>query len=150
MKDVDKLLKKAKTLLGKIVIALFPDNEDGFLDCLGVLPEKYMHKNPDGTCGYDFLSALADTAKDDWKDYDDSVEIPYTDLDINLKNGSEDTKKVEEPWKYPFWNSLSRSDKQEILSDLGIQPEAMEELIQYTAEHPEHKNGKSRNLFGWG
>ena len=71
MRNVDRLLSKAKALLDSVVGIFFPGNDDKFLECLGVDPEEYKHTNSDGTVGYDFLQALSDTAREDWKESED-------------------------------------------------------------------------------
>ena len=45
----------------------WPDDDDGFLECLGVDKEKYHMKNPDGSNGFDVIRALSDTAAEDWR-----------------------------------------------------------------------------------
>lgn len=67
MRGIDQMIRKAKALLTDATCSLFSDNDDGFIDALGVDPEKYKRTAPDGTVGYDFLKALSDTAKEDWK-----------------------------------------------------------------------------------
>lgn len=66
MKDVNRLLERARTILGSLAFGIFPDNDDGFLDALGVDKAKYEVRNQDGTVGYDFLAALNDIAREDW------------------------------------------------------------------------------------
>ena len=145
MKNVDKLLRKARTLLDRIVDALFPDNEDGFLDCLGVDPEKYKRTHADGTFGYDFLAAIADTAKEDWENWDE--DIPAT---VFTGDSSDETDIQNEPWKYPCWNSLTKTEKREILFGLGIKEESIENFMEYAEKQPKQEKGKNYNLFGWG
>lgn len=70
MKRIDKLIKQALQAAGDFVRDFFPGNDDGFLEALGVDPEKYKHVAPDGTVGYDFLAALNDQAREVWEDYD--------------------------------------------------------------------------------
>ena len=74
MKDVDRLLERAMSIHNSFDFGLFPDNEDGFLDALGVDKTKYEIKHLDGTAGYDFLSALNDAAKEVWG-MDDTEEL---------------------------------------------------------------------------
>lgn len=150
MRNVDKLLRKAKTLLDRVVEVLFSDNEDGFLDCLGVDPEKYVHVYADGSFGYDFLSAIADTAAEDWADGDDYIGSTNFPEEIQEYAPDEETEIPEEPWKRPWWNSLARSEKEEILLELGIPEESMGDFMEYIKEQPKEKKGKSCNLFGWG
>lgn len=147
MKDVDKLLRKAKALLDRIIEVLFPDNEDGFIDCLGVDPEKYKHIYSDGSVGYDFLKALADTAKEDWEDVDDDAAVFYEEPECPETDPESDFSKA--PWKYPGWNSMTRAEKQEMLAELGIPEEQTEQYMQYSGMQ-QNKKAKSRNLFGWG
>lgn len=67
MKRIDKLIKKAVHLAGGFVKTLLPGNDDGFMDALGVDPDKYKHVASDGTVGYDFMAALNDVAKECWE-----------------------------------------------------------------------------------
>lgn len=71
MKDVNRLLERARAILGSLDFGLFPDNDDGFLDALGVDKTKYEVKHPDGTIGYDFLAALSDLAVEDWSGFEE-------------------------------------------------------------------------------
>ena len=71
MKDINRLLERAMAIHNSFDFGLFPDNDDGFLDALGVDKAKYEIKHLDGTVGYDFLSALNDTAKEVWEMGDD-------------------------------------------------------------------------------
>lgn len=66
MKDVDVLLKRARMLATAIDNGEFTDDEDGFLEALGVDKSKYEVRHKDGTMGYDFLAALNDLAKEVW------------------------------------------------------------------------------------
>lgn len=69
MKKVDRLIKKAKRFAGRVISTIFPGNNDGFIEALGVDPEKYKHVSSDGTVGYDFMAALNDIAPECWNDY---------------------------------------------------------------------------------
>ena len=66
----DSIRKKISTiemrLKGKI--SFFPDDSDGFITALGVNPQKYELKNPDGSTGYDAIRVLSDLAAEDWKE----------------------------------------------------------------------------------
>lgn len=66
MKDVDKLLERARIILNALDIGLFPPDDDEFIEALGVDKLKYEVKHQDGTVGYDFLAALNDTVKEVW------------------------------------------------------------------------------------
>lgn len=55
----NRLIAQAKE---RIAAGEFPDNEDGFIEALGLNPENYRVAGG----GYDFLQALADTAALDW------------------------------------------------------------------------------------
>ena len=68
MKRIDKLIKQAIHLSVSFVRTYFPGNDDGFMDALGVDPEKYKHVASDGTVGYDFMAALNDVAKECWNE----------------------------------------------------------------------------------
>lgn len=68
MKNLDKLIRKAKEILQTGIELLFPGDEDGFMEALGVRREDYAVELPDGTLGYDFLKALEDTAPLDWEE----------------------------------------------------------------------------------
>ena len=72
MKNIDRLLSKAKALLAVAAGVFFPDDMDSFMEALGVDLEKYKRINPDESIGYDFIQALRDTAAEDWKE--DSAE----------------------------------------------------------------------------
>ena len=70
MKRIDRLLQKAKERFNATIEHLFPGDADGFMDALGVDKDKYKVEYPNGEVGYDFLKALADTARKDWGDYE--------------------------------------------------------------------------------
>ena len=74
MKRVDRLIKKAKSMIIKTITGLFPPNDDGFMDALGVDPEKYKRTASDGTVGYDFLAALNDIAAECWEGWENDEE----------------------------------------------------------------------------
>lgn len=67
MKKIDRLIKGAKKMASDCVVLLFPGNDDGFIDALGVDLELYKHVSSDGAVGYDFLTALNDIAAECWK-----------------------------------------------------------------------------------
>lgn len=56
------------------------NEEDGFVEALGVDLQIYQVKNRYGSIRYDFMRALSDTAAEDWKDYgeeeNDYAELP--------------------------------------------------------------------------
>ncbi len=54
MNRIDKLLSKAQELACAAMEMLFPSDEDGFLEALGINREKYAVELPDGSTGYDF------------------------------------------------------------------------------------------------
>lgn len=66
----EKIKKRIAVLESHIKNAfpLFFDDSDGFLSALGVDPERYAVKNPDGSTGYDAIKALSDLAAEDWKE----------------------------------------------------------------------------------
>lgn len=68
MKRIDKLIKQASHLAGSVVRMFFAGNDDGFIDALGVDPEKYKHVAPGGMVGYDFMAALNDIARECWSE----------------------------------------------------------------------------------
>ena len=68
MKRIDKLIKQADHLARSFAQLFFPGNDDGFIDALGVYPERYKHVASDGTVGYDFMAALNDVAKECWSE----------------------------------------------------------------------------------
>lgn len=68
MKKIDKLIKRAKNLLTGIITDIYPSNDDGFINALGVEPELYAVQLPNGTVGYDAMKVLNDTALIDWAD----------------------------------------------------------------------------------
>jgi hypothetical protein len=99
VKDVDKMLQRARALLTTLTCALLCDNEDGFLNALCVNPEKYKRTAPDGTVGYDFLAALMDTAKEDWST-EEAPEEPEVFICAALQEeetGPEEEGKEENP-----------------------------------------------------
>lgn len=67
MRNVSKLLKKAKFSMMELLRWCFPPDDDDFIKALGVAPEKYTVKNPDGTIGYDFMAALNDVSAEVWE-----------------------------------------------------------------------------------
>ncbi len=68
MRDVERLLERARAIKGSFQFGLFPDDDDGFMEALGVDKSKYEVKYQDGTVGYDFLAALNDLAAEDWNE----------------------------------------------------------------------------------
>ena len=70
-----KLLDRLKALERRIFAKLpfWPDDSDKFVEALGVDADCYRKLNADGSTGFDYIAALADTAAEDWKDID------YTD-----------------------------------------------------------------------
>lgn len=146
MKDVEKLLRKAKALLDQVADALFPDNADGFLECLGVEPKKYERRQPDGSIGYDFLKVLADTAVEDWEDCEGIEKFMNEMQSCEIVDDVEEDAFIKNPWSYPGWNSLTRAEKQKILKTLDIPEENMEQYIKYTGVQQK----PAKDLFGWG
>jgi hypothetical protein len=67
MKLIDRLLKQAKEILTAVSFD-FDDNEDGFIEALGLDPEKYRIDYPNGEHGYDMIKALFKVSEDQWKD----------------------------------------------------------------------------------
>lgn len=70
MKRIDNLIKKAGTALQGVrdmLCIFFPPDDDEFVRALGIDPEQYAVQNPDGSIGYDFLSALNDIAGEVWQ-----------------------------------------------------------------------------------
>lgn len=65
MNKLDKLLSKVQEMARSALEMLFPPDEDGFLEAMGIDKEKYAVELPDGSTGYDFLQALNDTAADE-------------------------------------------------------------------------------------
>lgn len=55
---IDKLLKKAYRLACEIIEAMYPDNEDGFIEALGLNPKDYEIVSNDVVVGYDDMAAL--------------------------------------------------------------------------------------------
>lgn len=71
MKLIDRLLMQAK----KILTAKHFDydtNEDGFIEALGLDPERYRVDYPNGEHGYDALKALYEVEKGLWDDYEEN------------------------------------------------------------------------------
>ena len=68
MKNLDKLIQRTKEILQTGIERLFPGDDDGFMEALGVKQEDYAVELPDGARGYDFLKALEDTAPLDWEE----------------------------------------------------------------------------------
>ena len=68
MKNLDKLIQRTKEILQTGIERLFPGDDDGFMEALGVKQEDYVVELPDGAQGYDFLKALEDTAPLDWEE----------------------------------------------------------------------------------
>lgn len=68
MKKINRLIKRARQLTNTCIAFIFPGNEDGFIDALGVDPEKYKRTSRDGAVGYDFMAALNDIAAECWEE----------------------------------------------------------------------------------
>lgn len=68
MKNIDRLMKKAGTLLSLIFEPLFPSNDDDLLDALGVDPVAYARELSDGSTGYDVVSAMSNVAREVWSE----------------------------------------------------------------------------------
>lgn len=71
MKRLDKLLKQARRSLSDVLTALFPADDDAFIEALGVDPARYRVEDSAGNVGYDFMAALNDTAVEVWGNYAD-------------------------------------------------------------------------------
>ena len=67
-----KLLDRLKALERRLFAKLpfWPDDSDRFMEALGVDASRYERENADGSTGFDFIAALADTAAEDWRDND--------------------------------------------------------------------------------
>lgn len=61
--------KRLKVLEQKIWAKLlfWPDDSDGFIAALGRDPDEYRVCNPDGSIGFDAITALSITAAEDWR-----------------------------------------------------------------------------------
>lgn len=68
MKKIDRLLEVANEASRCVSMSLFPGDDDGFLEALGVDPVKYEKKHSDGNVGYDIMAALNSVAAEVWKD----------------------------------------------------------------------------------
>lgn len=68
VKRIDRLLKKARVIAEKVLVAILPGDEDEFMDALGVEKEKYAVEQRDGSIGYDFIKALGDIVGKVWND----------------------------------------------------------------------------------
>ena len=67
-----KLLDRLKAMERQIFAKLpfWPDDSDQFMEALGVDASRYEKVNADGSTGFDYIAALADTAAEDWRDID--------------------------------------------------------------------------------
>lgn len=68
-----RLLDRIKALERRLFAKLpfWPNDSDRFIEALGVDASKYAMKNADGSTGFDYIAALADTAIEDWIDETD-------------------------------------------------------------------------------
>ena len=66
MKRINALLKKAKKISETVVRSIFSQNEDGFLEALGVNPSMYEVKQNVVLVGYDCMRALKDIVDEVW------------------------------------------------------------------------------------
>ena len=67
-----RLIDRIKALERRIFAKLpfWPDDSDKFVEALGVDADCYRKLNADGSTGFDYIAALADTAAEDWRDND--------------------------------------------------------------------------------
>lgn len=56
---IDILLKKARALCNEILEAMYSDNEDEFIEALGLNPKDYEIVSNDAVVGCDDIAALA-------------------------------------------------------------------------------------------
>lgn len=156
MKKINKLIKDAKQLLGDMVKTFFSGNEDGFLEALGVDPEKYKHAAPDGTIGYDFMAALNDTVAESWNEYVEAYSDETSEMETNMAESSQNDSEIsidwsDDPRKHHSWNVLSSEEKEVALRQYaesnGLEVDKLPE-IEATAETK--VKPKNKKLFGWG
>lgn len=66
MKLIDRLLKQAKRMLSFEIEEMYSDNEDEFIQALGLNPIKYQINVPNGQIRYDDMAALQDCGAITW------------------------------------------------------------------------------------
>lgn len=64
----DRIRALERRLFAKL--PFWPDDADKFMLALGVDADSYRKMNADGSTGFDFIAALADTAAEDWREND--------------------------------------------------------------------------------
>lgn len=126
MRDVERLLERAREIMGSFQLGLFPDDDDGFMEALGVDKSKYEVKHQDGTVGYDFLAALNDLAAVEWNE-------------------------VEEPRRTSARQStVSGEDVQQTAALDKAEPEEILPKSKTKTEEIPQQSKKMHRLFGWG
>ena len=68
MKLIDRLLKQAKGILSQEIEDMYSDNEDEFIQALGLDPANYQVVLPNGQIRYDDMAALNDCSEGLWDD----------------------------------------------------------------------------------
>lgn len=144
MKNVDRMIAKARSLLCRLVDSL-SGNDDGFLDALGVAPEAYEQERPDGSVGYDFLKALCDTAARDWLGYEEEEAVRMPEAEPGKKRRRKRAQRKRDFTQEPWWNAVTQAERDEMVKYLSERPEECR-----STEQEENKTVKSRDLFGWG
>lgn len=64
----DRIRALERRLMAKLLF--WPDDSDRFMEALGVDASRYETENADGSTGFDYIAALADTAAEDWCEND--------------------------------------------------------------------------------
>lgn len=144
MKNVDRMIAKAKSLLYVLVDSL-SGNDDGFLDALGVVPEDYAQERPDGSIGYDFLKALCDTAAKDWLGYEEEEAACMPEAEPGKKRRRRRAQQERDFTQEAWWDAVTQAEREEVVKYLSEHPEECG-----STEQEENKTVKSRDLFGWG
>ena len=72
MKHIDKLLVKAREIASNLLKSLYEHNDDGFIEALGLDPERYKHMVGDEPM-YDSMAALNDSCKTTWSVEDNDL-----------------------------------------------------------------------------
>ena len=155
MKKLRRMIKDVKKMISDVVIDLFDPNEDGFMEALGVDPEKYKHVAPDGTVGYDFMTAMYDTAAESWSEYmadssgeDVEFDIEVTEMPQNNNSSADDWS--EDPRKFHYWNILTAVEKEQALKKYAeVVGLPVEQLPKPEVEKPKEKT-KYKKMFDWG
>ncbi len=68
MKLIDRLLKQARGILLQEIDDKYSDNEDEFIQALGLNPANYQIVLPNGHIRYDDMAALNDCSEGLWDD----------------------------------------------------------------------------------